>query len=169
MTLITEAYRAQNAELHQSGRFGGSGFKHVNAVRDFADSIGAKSILDYGCGRGTLADALQGRDVRQYDPAIPEFAAMPEPADLVVCSDVLEHVEPECLDAVLAHLVSRARLGLYLSIATRLDGKKTLPDGRNPHLLVWPAIVWRQKIVELMTIETWTGNGKSVQFWCRPC
>lgn len=169
MTLITEAYRAQNAELHRSGRFGGSGFKHVAAVRDFADQLGAKSILDYGCGRGTLADALQDRDVRQYDPAIPEHAAMPEPADLVVCTDTLEHVEPECLDAVLAHLVSLSRLGLYLSIATRLDGKKTLPDGRNPHLLVRSADWWIDRMEALMNVECGIGDGKNVKMYCIPC
>lgn len=169
MTLITEYYRAQNAALHATGRFGGSGFKHAVAVRDFADSLGAVSILDYGCGGSTLAASLQDRDVRQYDPAIPQFAALPEPVDLVVCTDVLEHVEPDCLDAVLAHLVSLSRLGLYLSIATRLDGKKTLPDGRNPHLLVRSADWWIDRIEALMNVECGVGDGKNVKMYCTPC
>lgn len=167
--LITEYYRSQNAELHRGGRFGGSGYKHAVAIADFADSIGAKSILDYGCGGGTLADALQVRDVRQYDPAIPEHAADPEPADLVVCTDVLEHVEPECLDAVLAHLVSLSRLGLYLCIATRPDSKKTLPDGRNPHLSLHVGEWWIDRMEALMTVECGIADRKKVTMWCRPC
>jgi hypothetical protein len=169
MNLISDYYRAQNAELHARGRFGGSGFKHVTAVRDFADAIGAVSILDYGCGRGTLADALQDRDVRQYDPAIPQYAADPDPADLVVATDVLEHVEPECLDAVLNHLVGLARLGLYLSIATRPDGKKTLPDGRNPHLSLHRSEWWIDRVSALVRVECGIGDAKNVKMWCRKC
>jgi hypothetical protein len=77
-----------------------------------------------------------------YDPAIESFSQLPSPADLVICWDVLEHVEPNCLDSVLAHIKSLAIKSVYLVIATRADSSKLLPDGRNPHLIVKPAQWW---------------------------
>jgi hypothetical protein len=83
--------------------------------------------------------------VRNYDPGIPADSALPAPADLVVCTDVLEHIEPEHLDAVLAHIFRLAQRAVFLQIAL-FPAKKTLPDGRNAHLIVQPANWWLDKI-----------------------
>ena len=40
-------------------------------------------------------------EIKEYDPAIPGKDSLPEPADIVVCSDVLEHIEPNYLLNVL--------------------------------------------------------------------
>jgi 2-polyprenyl-3-methyl-5-hydroxy-6-metoxy-1,4-benzoquinol methylase len=92
--------------------------------------------------------------VREYDPAIAGKEASPAPADLVVCTDVLEHVEPELLDHVLDHLQGLARRLLFLVVATR-SAKKTLEDGRNAHLIVEPDAWWRDTLERRLSIVHW--------------
>jgi hypothetical protein len=67
------------------------------------------------------------------------------PADVVVCNDVLEHVEPEHLDEVLKHMASLAKKAIVLTVAT-VPAVKTLADGRNAHLIVENARWWYTKL-----------------------
>ena len=76
-----------------------------------------------------------------YDPAIPEYAAEPTPVDLLVCTDVLEHVEPLYLTNVMEHIDSLVLRGVYLNIACR-PAKRVLADGRNAHILVRNPEFW---------------------------
>jgi 2-polyprenyl-3-methyl-5-hydroxy-6-metoxy-1,4-benzoquinol methylase len=139
--LISDGYRDQNKILHETcPEYGSKHRSHRFArAREIAASVGALSILDYGCGKGASGVAL---GAMLYDPAIESFSQLPGPADLVICWDVLEHVEPNCLDSVLTHIKSLAIKSVYLVIATRADSSKLLPDGRNPHLIVKPAQWW---------------------------
>ena len=149
--LISPEYADQNRQLLAGlVGFGCGGAWHAKAVATFADALYARTILDYGCGCGRLRRALwkagwHGR-VQEYDPGIPDKSDLPaKRSDLVVCVDVLEHVEPDRLSTVLAHLRSLTRRGAYLSIATR-PSNKTLPDGRNAHLIVKSAEWWVKHI-----------------------
>jgi hypothetical protein len=170
--LISEAYVAQNRALHKRPEgYGGSGHKRVRTVAEFAAELEAESLLDYGCGQGTLKTALRAAapalDVFEYDPAIKGKDGSAKPADLVVCTDVLEHVEPEKLDAVLAHIRRLARKGAFLAIATRLAGK-VLPDGRNAHLIVEPASWWLPRLATagLTPAMTEISEGHEIRAWC---
>jgi hypothetical protein len=110
-------------------------------------------VLDYGCGRGTLLSALWDKhatlpfDFLEYDPAIPEKDTKPTKADLVVCGDVLEHIEPDCLYAVLDDIRGIARSAVFLVVATQ-PAAKFLSDGRNAHLIVEPAEWWLPKLMQ---------------------
>ena len=100
-------------------------------------------------------------DYRPYDPAYPEYGA-PQPADLVTCIDVLEHVEPECLDAVLKELTRiTVRLGFF-TVHTG-PAMKFLSDGRNAHLIQWPLNWWVDRLSQHFTVEYFTnltGDGQ---------
>lgn len=138
--LISPAYRASQVQLHASPLgYGGKGAKWVDAVLSVATRYDCGgSILDYGCGRGSLGDALAritGRRCREYDPGVPGKDSLPVFADLVVCTDVLEHVEPGRLDTVLAHLRLLARKAVFVVVCTR-PSNKLLPDGGNAHLII---------------------------------
>jgi len=150
--LISPEYAALNAELHREKRsYGGVFSRAANLIR-VAEQFGTKDILDYGCGKGMLAKVIPW-PIKEYDPAIPGKDALPEPAELVICRDVLEHVEPECLDAVLADLARCVkRCGLF-SIATG-PSWKTLPDGRNPHLIQRPCGWWKEKLSKHFAIDS---------------
>lgn len=145
---ISASYLAEQVALHESGGYGANSDKWAPFVMALADHIGADSILDYGCGQGKLVDALAAEwrgDVQGYDPAVPAFAARPIPAALVICSDVLEHVEPACLKAVFMDLAQLTQHALFTVIATR-PSRKVLSDGRNAHLIIEPAEWWARML-----------------------
>lgn len=141
MQTISEQYRELNAQLHAArDDYGRSGQRWADHIYGLTQAINSTDVLDYGCGKGTLAQNLPF-SIRQYDPAVEAHSAPPEPADIVVCTDVLEHIEPELIGNVLDHLQSLTRVVGFFVIATR-PAKKTLPDGRNAHLIVEPARWW---------------------------
>lgn len=147
-TLISDAYRAEQQRLHADPRgYGGRGRKWADTVRDIARTYGCASILDYGCGQGSLAVALadSGLDVREYDPAVAGKDAAPAPADLVVCTDVLEHVEPDRIWAVVGHLASLSGKALFL-VVSLVETAKTLSDGRQAHILLHTPAWWREMV-----------------------
>lgn len=164
--LISEEYRIQNELLHgQRADYGRGGHRwatHVTALAmELMEQTGEPpSILDYGCGKGTLKPLLPEFDVREYDPGIPEKMAKPEPADIVVCTDVLEHIEPEALGHVLLHLQNRAEKLLFFCIST-LPSSKTLPDGRNAHLIVQPAGFWLTTLANHFVVQSFEITDKA--------
>jgi len=169
VTLITEDYRALNAELHRTRRdYGRRGGRHAARVLRLLERFEAATVLDFGCGKGGLKKALPGVDVREYDPAIPGKDSAPEPADILVCTDVLEHIEPECLDDVLAELARLTRKVGHIVIAIQPDQTKLLPDGRNPHLIVERPGWWRTKLRPYFRIRQDDKCAKSVTFTVFP-
>lgn len=149
---ISPQYLALQRELHaRPDGYGGKGRRWVDTVVALAKHFDAWSILDYGCGQGSLTAALSqtrlgGRRLDEYDPAIKGKSQAPTFADLVVCTDVLEHIEPERLGAVLAHLQMLTRKAAL--IVTHLGpANKVLADGRNAHLIQKPAAWWWAEIV----------------------
>lgn len=145
MKLISEQYREANKQLYETDQcYGMSGHREAAKVARIAHELQSTDILDYGCGRRTLEEAL-GIPIQNYDPCIPGLDTPPEPADIVVCSDVLEHIEPDCLDAVLADIYRLTRKVAYLMIANR-PALKALPDGRNAHLIQEGPEWWLPKI-----------------------
>jgi len=171
--LISDYYRRQNEKLHDNPEYGKGGYKHEKAVLGFIKGKDVSSILDYGCGKGTFKQSIQDKvfaKVREYDPAVPEKASAPSPADLVVCTDVLEHIEPENLDNVIEHLFELSNHLLYLAIATR-PSNKDLPDGRNAHLIIEPPEWWEEKILayggeyEKEIIYKPDGSPKEIYLW----
>ena len=102
--LISAEYRALNRTLHQTNlAYGVGGSKHVETILKLANQIGTKSVLDYGCGKSLLAKNLPF-PIWEYDPAVPGKEESPRAADLVICTDVLEHIEPDKLEWVLADI-----------------------------------------------------------------
>ena len=150
--LISQSYRALQVELHtRPNGYGGKGYKWAPAVRSLLTRFEATSVLDYGCGEGSLKKALRPLcdstiRIDEYDVAVPGKDGFPSFADLVVCTDVLEHVEPERLSLVLTHLKMLARKAVFAVIATR-PSSKIMADGRNAHLIIESAEWWSLTLV----------------------
>lgn len=148
---MSPAYLKLQQELHaRPNGYGGKGHKWLATVCALIDELQASSVLDYGCGEGTLAKRLRqarpaGLRIDEYDPAITSKSGTPSFADLVVTTDVLEHVEPDRLEAVLAHVHMLARKAVFFVVA--LDpANKILADGRNAHLILQPPEWWAATI-----------------------
>ncbi|NQV43551.1 MAG: hypothetical protein HQ501_01510 [Rhodospirillales bacterium] len=166
MPLISEEYRELNKLLHQSKPdYGTSGTSNAKYVVELANAIGSNDILDYGCGKGTLNECMNV-EIKEYDPCIEGKGSPPLPAEIVVCTDVLEHVEPDCLDAVLDDLQKLTKRALLLVVATR-PAVKSLADGRNAHLIVEPIEYWLPRLMsrwELIEFRSLEGEFKVVLY-----
>lgn len=148
MNTYTPEYEQQQLLLHaQRPDYGTSGSNYAGQIIKFSRAIRTEDILDYGCGKSTLAKSLPF-PIKQYDPFIPEFSARPSPADLVVCTDVMEHIEEEFVASVLADIYSLTNKAVFFQVATR-PAAKTLPDGRNAHITQKPPGWW---MVQLCTL-----------------
>lgn len=157
-TPYTPEYKQQLVEMHETTGWGGGGHKHARAVLDLCREHETLDVLDYGCGKGTLKFALTEYDgilpecIKEYDPGIPGKDAPPEPADIVVCTDVLEHVEPHLVDEICADLARVTRKVAYVLIVMQPSGK-VLPDGRNAHLTLMSSTEWQRKLFDAGFIE----------------
>lgn len=115
------------------------------------------SVLDYGCGNGGLGKVLRqpkalpkGVPVFEYDPGRPEpLCNRPNPADLVVCTDVLEHVEPECIEDVIEDIYKLTNQIAFIVICTQPSYNRVLSDGRNVHILLQSSKWWLKKLSDL--------------------
>src|SRR5687768_12774179 len=95
--IVSQEYRQQLYHVHRTIFWGASGYSHAATVADYAEKLGAKTILDFGCGRATLKPTLlkinKLLNISEYDPGIPELDVLPQSVDLLVANDVLEHIE----------------------------------------------------------------------------
>jgi hypothetical protein len=144
--MITEAYKKLNAELHKTDQaYGISGIRYVELVRELSN-WGRRPILDYGCGKAMLSQQLgPAYRVTNYDPCIEGLDARPMPHDVVVCTDVMEHVEPEFVDDVLKDIRRLAKEFAFFSICIR-PAQKILADGRNAHISLHPVAWWKERV-----------------------
>lgn len=178
-SLITDEYRELNKKFHERERnagtpWGVSGRKYYKQVYNFANKIGAKSILDYGCGSSTLKGAFYGHgtlddfDFREYDPCVPgKDAKRPDKADLVVNTDVMEHVEPQFINDTLLELYNRSEKGLFMVIAT-ISSSEWLTSEINAHRTVENADWWINRIQSLgIRIDEVFVDRKKVYIWIR--
>ncbi len=165
---ITEEYRKLQQELHKNPNYGVASLQFASLVADLLKQSGAQSVSDYGAGKKNLLVGLNQLGVnpiyRPYDPAFPEYGS-PQPADLVCCIDVLEHIEPELIENVIDELARVTQNIGFLSIHMG-PAAKTLSDGRNAHLIQKPTSWWLPKLCQhfdIMRLQSHRimGNG----FW----
>jgi SAM-dependent methyltransferase len=155
-------YHAAHQPGRSSGYSGRSILKQLRSISAFAKSIGAQTALDYGCGRGeqytwndidfgdgrkgTLLERFGLNSITLFDPAVPEHMMKPMGRfDLVICTDVLEHVHENDVARVLSDIFSFAERGVFLSIACYKAGT-VLANGENAHITVRGKNWWRKQI-----------------------
>lgn len=143
---ITESYRQLQEELHQNARYGAASMKFAPMVRELIRRHKPATLLDYGAGKRLLRTAIGGVAITEYDPGVPAIAALPNGKfDMVCCLDVLEHIEPDCMEDVLTDLGELTGKLAFLTIHTGPAGK-FLSDGRNAHLIQQPMRWWEGRL-----------------------
>lgn len=142
---IANEYR----RLHALGKFSGESLKpHVPELKELIERYQIQSILDYGCGKAALHKKnVLGDYVALYDPFYAPYSTKPSGKfDLVICTDVLEHVPEEDIEGTLGELIDYANKVLFLAIAIR-PAHKSFDNGQNVHLTVWLKDKW-EKLIE---------------------
>lgn len=136
---------------------------YAHLIRAICNKYRPEELLDYGCGKQALRGALKIKEgYIGYDPALKGLDTPPNPADLVVCTDVLEHIEPDHLEGVLNDLQRVVKMVGFFAIHTSA-AMHILPDGRNAHLIQEPLEWWLPKLMarfKVITLER-SENG----FW----
>lgn len=148
---MTDLASPQYAEIQRQFHldrpdYGVSGVRYSDNIQTLAKRLNTRDILDYGCGKATLQKNLPF-PIQNYDPFMEEYCARPNPAQLVVCTDVMEHVEPEFIQRVLGDIHSLTEAMVFMQIATG-PAAKTLPDGRNAHLIQENINWWLLELIE---------------------
>lgn len=142
--ILNEPYIEQYRQLHAATRYGRSSEKLLPQLLPEVLELRPRTILDYGCGQSRLVEMLKyDGDVQtfRYDPAIAEIAKLPvRSADLVVNTDVMEHIPTSDVDDVLSD-ISRISQHALFNIATAPAGR-VLFNGENAHCTVQPADWW---------------------------
>lgn len=154
--LISAEYKAEQQSMHERyPNYGTASIGYAPTVSRLINQLDVESVLDYGCGKGNLGKSLKVDHVirlASYDPGIPGIDDAPDPCEMVCCIDVLEHIEPDMIDAVLDNL---QQLTLRVGFFTIHTGPavKVLSDGRNAHLIQEGYAWWLPKIWERFTVH----------------
>lgn len=170
-TYITKEYLALQRELHEAGDYGRKGDRWAEKVEGLYHKYNCTSLLDFGAGQRRLERELSPKlNMKSYDPAIPKIAALPSPADMVSACDVMEHIEPECIEDVLAHIRSLTKV-VFFSVIGMEPASKTLANGQNAHVLLrsrdwWLDSLGRHKFAIDDVTEK---SARSLVVVARPC
>jgi hypothetical protein len=138
--------------------------KEALRIKRLIKLTGARTILDYGSGKGQQYLPLRITDheerieypdirsfwgvaeIRCYDPAYAPFAALPAGKfDGVVCTDVLEHCPEEDIPWILDELFAFADKFVYANVAC-FPARKRLPSGGNAHCTIKPVRWWQDHV-----------------------
>lgn len=156
MSIINQDYQNQIQAMHERGKFN-NGAKQFKLVDPFIQQYSPKNLIDFGCGKGALITTIKEHypniDVFGYDPGNPAFSTLPDRAfDAIISTDAIEHIEPEHLTSSLKVMSDRMERCGFFRIACYL-AKKSLPDGRNCHLIVKEPAWWREQILAHMSVD----------------
>ena len=133
-----------------------------------------KSILDYGCGKGYPYKEQyknlnhKGKipnfdkplhlwwgieDLFLYDPGVPEHNKLPtKKHDMVICTDVLEHIPEEDLDWIIREICSLCNSTIFFNVSC-VPAVKTFTSGKykgeNVHVSIFDHAWWVSKIKDV--------------------
>lgn len=132
------------------------------------------SLLDYGCGQARTADwiaKIHDATAYRYDPAIPGIDTLPDvQTDLVICTDVMEHIPLENVDPMLAE-IRAISANAYFNISCG-KAAEILPNGENAHCTVRPPLWWKERIAKFWPnprqVRSLNQNAVSLVTWPRP-
>ena len=166
--MISEQYQKDLQKYRETNEnWGSTGARNFGArLLAFLDErIGIYTILDFGCGTGSLRKYIEGNSDHpigwtEYDPGVVGKESLPEGTfDLIVSIDVLEHIEPDQLTDVLDWMTRHSR-AQYHYIACSPDKGPPLPDGSNAHKIVQLPIWWRHQFSDRGTVMFWSHEEK---------
>lgn len=145
---------SEYCRLHAANRFKGDSLKkYIAEINDLIQQHECKTILDYGCGKASQHKKAKLGNVTLYDPYYEPYNKKPEGVfDMVICTDVMEHIPEDEVGKILAELINYTDKILFLSICLK-PAKKKFSNGENLHLTIKPKEWW----------ESMLSNGKGIK------
>lgn len=128
--------------------YGKTSIKLYDMLKKIINDLNISSVLDYGCGKSKLLDLIKKNSkikIFKYDPAIKKYSTLTKnKTDLVICTDVLQHVPLYDLDRVLKEIKSK---GIYILFYIKCTNHKTkLPNGTYANCTVYDKKWWLEKL-----------------------
>jgi len=146
---LIEQYKIVHSKQSGYGNNFGKG-RYFDEMVEFLKSNNCNSVLDFGCGKGSLRRKLweEGFVCDGYDPAVEVFSSFPsQNYDAVVSTDVFEHLDEENISDEFDLIKSVKPKFLYFNVATGKAGQ-ILPCGINAHTIVKEPEWWENIILE---------------------
>lgn len=144
------------------------------------------TLIDYGAGpcraskwfqdRGLdvlaidIADnARETEEVQFLKACLWDLPAQVPASDYGFCTDVMEHIPPVHVAAVLNGIASRTRKAAYFRIATRPDKMGPMLLGKPLHLTVRGGEWWREEVAKSFAhVEVVENTGRDIMLLARP-
>lgn len=128
--------------------YGKTSIKLYDMLKKIINDLNISSVLDYGCGKSKLLDLIKKNKkikIYRYDPAIKKYSKLTKnKTDLVICTDVLQHVPLYDLDRVLKEIKSK---GIYILFYIKCTNHKTkLPNKTYANCTVYDKKWWLEKL-----------------------
>lgn len=150
-------YAREYSRLHGNLKhYAGTSIRpRVNRIAELVQEFKPSRMLDYGCGKGYQYLSLRvherwgGLLPHCYDIGVRQLSAKPEGKfQGIICTDVMEHIEPEDVRTVLADIFSSADTQCFVmfGISCIPAKDKVLSDGRNVHVCLRPPEWWAKEL-----------------------
>jgi len=154
-------------ELHkEEGKFRGiSLVPLVPTLFNIIKENNCKTLLDYGCGKAIPYSKKECKSIGLkkpvqelcnldsfdlYDPAYPKYNKLSKKKyDIVVCTDVMEHIAEQDIDYVLKDILSHSKKAVFLNISCQpalKHFKEGKFKGQNVHISVFDGVWWSDKV-----------------------
>lgn len=135
----------------------------VGRIKRLMDQTQARTILDYGSGKGlqyephrikddaggewpSIMDYWDIDEVICYDPCYAPFSKLPTGKfDGVISTDVLEHCPEQDVPWIIDEIFGFATRFVFANVAC-YPARKRLPNGENAHCTIRPVDWWREII-----------------------
>ena len=172
---FTKEYAEMQKQMHEHYTKYGAGVPALlqtifSMTSQLVKRHGSLTVLDYGSADGNVERGLTekfwvppGVSFVNYDPFIEGSSKDPDPANLVLCMDVMEHVEPQCTEAVLDHIQALTKNVVLFSICM-IPAKKVLPDGRNAHINLRDAEYWMCQVRKRFIVSEFKATHDALLF-----
>jgi cyclopropane fatty-acyl-phospholipid synthase-like methyltransferase len=111
-----------------------------------------KTILDFGCGKGSLVRLLSGEfESYGYDPYVDDYKTVEkDKVDMVVSTDFFEHIYN--LNGIFDEIMSYEPKVQFHAISNR-KAAQILPDGTNAHAIIKDPDWWKNKLSQMGKVK----------------
>ena len=170
---LLDAYKEMHSE---SGAFKGiSLVPFILVIKDLIKENECKTLFDYGCGKGIpyhkeyfkaadpknkwkefdkpIQDVWGIDEFFLYDPAYPDHDKLPNKKyDMVVCTDVLEHIPEDDLDWIIREILHHSNKVVFINVCA-MKALKTFQKGkhkgRNVHVSLFSHNEWVERLANI--------------------